>query len=223
MNIKIGRKEGWDFSSNGFEIEDIGITKSQKTLFEQTFAFRNYGITGKPVVNFILIYNGTAELTLTEFANTPIGTEIRTPNVEGVYSYYHEKKSNPASANDWAIISKGGGTAGDLRPYKVYTALLTQSGTNAPVITTVFENTIVSDFITGSFVYNSPGVYYIVVKSGIISVPKTVIFINTNKRSRFLSTLDDFIGDTISFYCVNNAGSLIDLSGTSFIEIRVYP
>ena len=35
----------------------------------------------------------------------------------------------------------------DSRPYKVYTALLTQSGTDAPVAT-VLENTLTDDIIT---------------------------------------------------------------------------
>ena len=46
---------------------------------------------------------------------------------------------------------------GDPRPYKVYTALLTQSGTNAPVAT-VLENTL---GVTPTYGYDSTGTFII--------------------------------------------------------------
>lgn len=55
------------------------------------------------------------------------------------------------------LIGSGSSEPVDPRPYKVYTALLTQSGTNAPV-DTVLENTI-GDI---TWFYTSPGRYSIV-------------------------------------------------------------
>ena len=48
------------------------------------------------------------------------------------------------------------------RPYKVYTALLTQSGTNAPVAT-VLENTL---GVTPTFIYDEVGNYRIALNGG---------------------------------------------------------
>ena len=59
----------------------------------------------------------------------------------------------------------------DSRPYKVYTALLTQSGTDAPVAT-VLENTL-GDTITWSYVAVGQ---YIGTSTGTFTVNKTVIF-----------------------------------------------
>jgi len=180
--MKIGRKEGWEVSLTGFNVGDVGITPEQLPMFDQILAWKTKGMKGKPVINFILIYNGTEELTLTEFANTPIGTEIRTPKVDGIFCYYHEAKSSPASADDWAILPKDVDLSsiitmqeqitdlqGKVRPYKVYTALLSQSGTNAPVAT-VSENTI------GNIVWSrqGQGIYHATLNNG-FPEGKTVI------------------------------------------------
>ena len=53
------------------------------------------------------------------------------------------------------LISLNSGTGGDSRPYKVYTALLTQSGTNAPVAT-VLENSVP---ISITYSYIAPGIF----------------------------------------------------------------
>ena len=50
----------------------------------------------------------------------------------------------------------------DSRPYKVYTALLTQSGTDAPVAT-VLENTL---GVTPTFIYDEVGNYKIALNGG---------------------------------------------------------
>ena len=54
-----------------------------------------------------------------------------------------------------AIFAKLPTGGGDSRPYKVYTALLNQSGTNAPVAT-VLENTLGGDIVWS---YYTEGVY----------------------------------------------------------------
>lgn len=65
----------------------------------------------------------------------------------------------------------GGGAA----PYKVYTALLTQSGTNAPVAT-VLENTL------GNIVWSYDGVgEYIATSNGLFTEDKTYLSITPNQ------------------------------------------
>jgi hypothetical protein len=107
----------------------------------------------------------------------------------------------------------------DLRPYKVYTALLTQSGTDAPVAT-VLENTIGNiSFSTG----NAPGYYNINSnnlfneRTGLLLEPLSSIngngysqIENKNNSTLTISTLD--IG----------AGPIDGLLINSMIEIRVY-
>ena len=57
-----------------------------------------------------------------------------------------------------------------IRPYKVYTALLTQSGENAPV-PTILQNTIGNI----SWEYLEPGVYF-ATSDGLFTLNKTIIF-----------------------------------------------
>ena len=71
----------------------------------------------------------------------------------------------------------------DPRPYKVYTALLTQSGTNAPVAT-VLENTTGLNITYG---YSLVGKYSISLNS---PVPKTTVTIEMS-NFRYGSTLGD--------------------------------
>jgi len=60
----------------------------------------------------------------------------------------------------------------NIKPYKTYVALLTQTGTNAPTAI-VLENTIG----TISFVYNSTG-YFSAVSTGLFTIDKTACFIH---------------------------------------------
>ncbi len=107
--------------------------------------------------------------------------------------------------------------------YLVYTALLTQTSTNAPVAT-VLENTLGA---TPVWSYDSVG-FYIATLTGAFIVGKTVVFMGTTNLH----------GDGIIVNDVNNvneiwvnsavltAGFLIDTDELLFntpIEIRVYP
>lgn len=226
MSIRIGRKEGWDFSSNGFEIDDIGITKSQKSLFEQIFASRNFGLTGKRIVNFILVYKGTEQLTLTDFANTPVGTEIRTPNVEGIFAYIHEKKSNPDSVSDWITIS----TSQNGSKYKVYTALFSQTGVEAPVAT-VLKNTFEAEPIWTRINIGQ----YRATLAGTFTTNKTFVMVNNVSKINFTPpstfTYDIYYGtflntglNFVDILFFDALGQPIDLNNeTANLEIRVYP
>ena len=61
----------------------------------------------------------------------------------------------------------------NIRPYKVYTALLTQSGTNAPVAT-VLENTL---GISITYSRNIAGIYILTPSSGTFNLNKTTVHI----------------------------------------------
>lgn len=105
--------------------------------------------------------------------------------------------------------------------YKVYTALLTQSGTSAPVAT-VLENTIGAIVWT----YENPGVYFAHL-AGAFPVAKTQVFITKTKSGSLVNSLNDEDNEPSDNVLV----STTNLSGTNqngwlyltSIEIRVYP
>ena len=119
------------------------------------------------------------------------------------------------------------------RPYKVYTALLTQSGTNAPVAT-VLQNTL-SGTITWS--YSSVGNYQGTLV-GAFPYSKTFFYINSeasynngpntyNQKIRQLTRISDdivFLSQTeLNFTAgvFSSAGGANNFQNAS-IEIRVY-
>jgi hypothetical protein len=109
------------------------------------------------------------------------------------------------------------------RPYKVYTALLTQSGINAPVAI-VLENTIGNV----TWVYNGIG-QYAAISSNLFLPNKTVLFIqgsNDGDISSIVALDRLYWVDQSTINCITEiiaAGNFSNeiLNNTS-IEIRVY-
>jgi len=109
--------------------------------------------------------------------------------------------------------------------YKVYTALLTQSGTDAPVAT-VLENTLGE---TISFGYSSPG-YYSINTTGEFPQNKTTFSIKnvingtTVSSETYIGIFSDALNiNTIDFTTLNDFSTAVNniLLNTP-IEIRVY-
>jgi hypothetical protein len=114
----------------------------------------------------------------------------------------------------------------NLKPYKVYSALITQTGTDAPVAT-VLQNTL---GVTMTWSRFSTGVYIVTAGSGIFLENKTWVVINNINLSS--GTYYDINRDSNSIIAVGSAvydaGSppyvrADDLIGILSIEIRVYP
>lgn len=105
-----------------------------------------------------------------------------------------------------------------LQPYKVYTALLTQSGTNAPVAT-VLENTI------GNIVWTRGGVgYYIATLSSVFTTNKTAILFG---NPAYTIPVIDIVSNLSSINSIDistlTSGSANDnCLFKTFVEIRVY-
>jgi len=106
--------------------------------------------------------------------------------------------------------------------YKIYVALLTQTGTSAPVAT-ILENTLgFTPFIS----YSSPGVYLYTSSAG-FPTNKTaffpgVAFGGTGGNIEF--DIDYGTPNDIYFYTRDNTGTNVNgLLKTTPIEIRVYP
>ena len=105
-------------------------------------------------------------------------------------------------------------------PYKVYSATLIQSSTNAPV-PTVLQNTL--GILAGDFTRASAG-NYVLTKTGVFPLDKTTYFMPTQSQGVYLYTLDS--GDPDHFYITSSIaspGNFSDsaLSNTPF-EIKVY-
>lgn len=106
----------------------------------------------------------------------------------------------------------------DSRPYKIYTALLTQSGTNAPVAT-VLENTLG----TISFAYFAVG-YYGVASENLFSLNKTVCILSGSKTSSYEILVTDInsVSTYIEFKTSIGSNTTNGILDTTMIEIRVY-
>lgn len=124
------------------------------------------------------------------------------------------------------IFNAGNGSGA--RPYKVYTALLTQSGTDAPVAT-VLENTL-----GGTVVWSYGGVGdYTATATGLFTSGKTMVFINGVNQFDGVGTTSTFfvyasLPDAIQFLSNSGAGVPMEWESLPFpdvisIEIRVYP
>ena len=99
----------------------------------------------------------------------------------------------------------------DSRPYKVYAALLTQSGTNAPTAT-VLKNTI-GDIVWG---YSSAGVYT-ASSGGAFTLNKTTMFIQSIFPNRQFSWTDHSLSElTLSSSSPQNGFTNLP------IEIKIY-
>lgn len=105
------------------------------------------------------------------------------------------------------------------RPYKVYTAIISQLGTSDPVVNQVLENSL-GDIVftrsyTGSFYINS---------SNLFTLNKTVVFLSNGRSSNSGSAGYEYASSSLlSLSTINN--STIGVDGylrNSTIEIRVY-
>ena len=104
--------------------------------------------------------------------------------------------------------------------YKVYTALLTQTGATAPV-DTVLENTLGA---TITWTYNAVGEYYGELSSGTFDPVLTFTTSNSSfYSSPYFSFLSILSGDNTKVILGTfDTGSTIELDGEICIEIRVY-
>ncbi|WP_281225943.1 hypothetical protein [Flavobacterium aquiphilum] len=107
-----------------------------------------------------------------------------------------------------------------VRPYKVYTALLTQTGTSAPTAI-VLENTL---GVTISWSYTSTGFYTFTSSANIFTTNKTIIFTTKSLAGSFGMAFNANISSfTSGDIIVSNSSGLMDNSlSNASIEIRVY-
>lgn len=71
---------------------------------ELGFIGKDQAGTSKSLI--VLLSEATARPTLTDYANTPIGTIILTPKIASVFGYQHQAQSANPVVGDWAVIAK---------------------------------------------------------------------------------------------------------------------
>lgn len=105
------------------------------------------------------------------------------------------------------------------RPYKVYTALLSQTGTSAPTAT-VLENTL-----GGTIIWTRTGIgTYVGTLSGVFTANKTAVFFTKTAMGGAQHTSSAYSPTTSTVIIINSSpGGDADIAGdNSAIEIRVY-
>jgi len=106
-----------------------------------------------------------------------------------------------------------------VRPYKVLSALFTQTSTNNPVVT-VLENTLG----TVTFTYSSVGVY-LASSSALFTTNKTFVLMNSGVNGAYINGAN--LSNTSQFFIntknITTAASANDGNNSTALEIRVYP
>ena len=108
-----------------------------------------------------------------------------------------------------------------IRPYKVYTAILSQTGTDAPE-QNVLENTLGTGLI---YTYDSLGAYYAQLESGTFDPAKTFINITSGYYSLPYTIYSSILNTDNSYLIIgtfDESGGNVELGGDASIEIRVY-
>jgi len=108
------------------------------------------------------------------------------------------------------------------RPYKVYTALISQSGTSAPTVT-VLENTL---GITPTYAYTSTG-FYTLTATGVFTLNKTYINFDLGGSNAGVKVLQASRVNTNDIALKTWDSSMVATDGiinsNATLEIRVYP
>lgn len=127
-----------------------------------------------------------------------------------------------ANFTTYSLVTKG--YVDSKKPYKVYTALLTQTSTNAPTAS-VLENTF---GITATFSYATPGQYYLHMSGQFTT--NTFIINGSPDQGPIGGDFAHFVTNKVSSDIivlqtldVNGAGLVDGLLNDTSIEIRVYP
>jgi hypothetical protein len=110
------------------------------------------------------------------------------------------------------LVENGG------RPYKSYTALLTQTGTNNPT-SIVLENT------TGATAFISratAGNYSVAFSSNVLTTNKTAVFINNSDTPGSRLIYANVSGPNTVTVITNNGGQIDNVLNSTAIEIRIY-
>lgn len=103
--------------------------------------------------------------------------------------------------------------------YKSYTAIINQTGTNAPIATELFNNT------GADFVYSrdSAGVYDAILSVPVLTEGKTIIFLGSSYTPTLFYGFYYTFNNSFQFYQTDLDGATTDNILNLSIEVRIYP
>ena len=192
-------------------------TQIATTAFVQAADASKVSLTGNETVAGNKTLSGTTTLNETIIRE---GYQLKFP--KGVM-YQSSVGTNALTDNRTVSFPDASGTVAlveTVRPYKVYTALLSQSGTSAPTAT-VLENTL------GTVVWTRSNTgQYVGTLTGAFTDQKTIIFVNrsnpaatafdTNMAANVINI------NTVGYTTFSNSAYVDGQTNSASIEIRVY-
>ena len=102
----IGLRAGWMVPYVGDRPRDVlGLTEAQEAKVSKFIGWTGKDVNGSPVDHFILILDPANAVTPTDFAATPLGTELHSNNGTHSTVYVHKAKSTPAVVGDWEVFT----------------------------------------------------------------------------------------------------------------------
>lgn len=105
LGQEAGKRANWSSLYQSDRPQDIlGLTQAQEDDFGNIIGFQGRKQDGSAKSAFILVYDETDALTLTDYATTPIGTIIIAPKIAKPTIYIHKAQSSPAVVGDWYEI-----------------------------------------------------------------------------------------------------------------------
>lgn len=208
-NIAIGMWAGWYYGPTG---SSGPLSKADQSIFIGRFtsALDNNTIN-EIVIGDYAIGNGSNTVTLgnDSIIKTYLKGKVQLPTVP------------TTSAGTYSILTRNditGEVEKIVAPYKVYTALLTQSGTASPTAI-VLQNTL---GVTVTFGYTIAG-QYTVTATGALTINKTWIIFNNIDSNGFTITYNGKSLNDFQILTRNGAGVTTDnILNLTEIEIRVY-
>lgn len=151
------------------------------------------------------------------------GSRLTVEEMDGNFQHVEDYLTGLTASIDTLTTNLASATASvvDLQPnYKIYTALLTQSGTASPTAT-VLENTI------GDIVFTRDDVgYYIGTLADAFTIGKTLpySFSSATGWNNYTISCERDSDDTVAIF-LESAGSPLEISASGyeiFIKIKVY-
>jgi len=197
-----------DESEKSFSIDGISYTKGDYRL--QYNAKKQILIIPKAVAN------------LSNLSGLPFKTPM-------AWTYFVDLNDDPyASFEEFslAISDAINFNSGEATPqYKVYSALISQSGTNAPTLV-ILQNTLEQTVSVNA--YSSPGRYSLSVSGNILLNNKTWYTITNDNNNRTIAYIDksNSLGNTsivtIDTFSFTSSAYADDILQSTPLEIRVY-
>jgi len=145
----------------------------------------------------------------------PIGTPSASNLLVGTESYTDSTGKQENLTRNFTVQSVASFANSYNLGYTVYTALLTQAGTAAPVAT-VLQNTTGKTF---AYARTSGGDYTVTASSSLFTVDKTIVFLNGGSAENNHDVAWGRVSDTVINLSTHNSD---DKFTDGSIEIRIY-